>query len=152
MLKNRLVDTSRSSVRESLTRVTDISTFINDFTKLSDFSITPADREATRSNSSINKITTEDRSKDGYKTEPVRRMLPFGASHHQKKTQTNCYSRFKTEQIANSTMLDNFDNTVVACSLSCNPNEFAPSVQSTMLHEWLPCASSTVLKKENTTI
>ncbi|VDI08399.1 Hypothetical predicted protein [Mytilus galloprovincialis] len=143
------VSTSRSSVRGSLTRVTDISTFINDFTtsNLSDLSITPADCKTTCSNSSIKKITTEDGSKNGYRKEPVRRMLPFVASYPPKKTQTNCYSRFKTEPIANSTMIDILDNTAVVCSLSCKPNEFAPSAQSTMLHEWLPCASSTAMKK-----
>ncbi|CAG2256831.1 unnamed protein product [Mytilus edulis] len=143
------VSTSRSSVRGSLTRVTDISTFINDFTtsNLSDLSITPADCKTTCSKSSIKKITTEDCSKNGYREGTSTSYASFGASYPQKKTQTNCYSRFKTEPIANSTMIDILDNTVVACSLSCKPNEFAPSVQSTMLHEWLPCASSTVMKK-----
>ncbi|CAC5369015.1 unnamed protein product [Mytilus coruscus] len=143
------VHTNSSSFRGSLTRVTNISTFINDFntSNLSDLSITPGDHEVTCSNSSMKKKLTEEGSKNRYSKVPVRRMLHFGASHSLKKTQANCYSRFKTEPIANSTMIDILDNTVVTCSLSCQPNEFAPSVQSTMLHEWLPCASSTVLKK-----
>ncbi|CAG2238386.1 unnamed protein product [Mytilus edulis] len=144
------VNTSRSSVRGSLTRVTDISTFINDFTtsNISDLSITPADREVTCSHSCMEQNLTEMCSRNRYNKCPVRRMLQFGASHHQKKTQSNCYSRFKTEPIANSTMVDDLDNTVIACSLSCKSTEFAPSVQSTMLHEWLPCASSTIMKSK----
>ncbi|CAG2238390.1 unnamed protein product [Mytilus edulis] len=143
------VNISSSLFRGSLTQVTNISTFINDFntSTLSDLSITPADREVTCSNSSIKKNLTEECSKDMY-NKPVRRMLQFGAPHPTKKPKTNCYSRFKTEPIANSTMIDVLDNTVVACSLSCKLNEFAPSAQSTMLHEWLPCASSTVMKKK----